>query len=244
MAVPAPVTPSKQKTIPQYFVKKDARGGPREVKQTPPREFHWPEEHDFTTTDTPPSEFETPGDQRPETVGEGSADKADTEPTWPRGATSDILAKINTYRFVRVGDPEERQPHEMSTEQKTMACTVRNEGKSDNQGISEQPRDVPRSQEGTAEFDWRVDLRDHSFRYDSLVEHGGHTGQHGEVKLSHATWEVGLRTTGPHQARGRERALRGGDGSTAPSRIKTSGTGRRYSVTPRGGRRRWGHTKR
>jgi len=94
-----------------------------------------------------------PGAQSPETVGEGSAYEADTEPTWQRGATSDILNKINTYRFVRVGNLEERQLYEISVAQMTMACTVRNEGSSDTQGISEQPRDVPRSQEGMAEFD-------------------------------------------------------------------------------------------
>jgi len=195
IAVPAPVTPSKQKTIPHYFVNKGALGGPRKVEQTPPGEFHWPEEYDFTTTDTSPrdSEFATPGTQSPETVGEGSADEADTKPTWPRRATSDILAEINTYRFARVGDLEKRQRYEMSVEQTTMACTVRNEGSSDTQAISEQPREVPRPQEGTAEFDWRVDLRDHSVRYDSLVEctpgtaKGGTPDSAEEVKQSHAT---------------------------------------------------------
>jgi len=53
MVVPTPVTPSKQRTIPTYFVKKGALDRPREVEQTPPGEFHWPEEHDFPTTDTP-----------------------------------------------------------------------------------------------------------------------------------------------------------------------------------------------
>jgi len=70
-------------------------------------------------------------------------DEADTKTTWPRGATSDILAKINTYRFVRMGDLEKRQRYEMSVEQTTMECTVRNEGSSDTHGISGQPQDVP-----------------------------------------------------------------------------------------------------
>jgi len=173
MVVPTPVTPSKQRTIPQYFVKKGALGGPRERKQTPPGVFHWPEEYDFTTTDTPPSEVATPRAQSPETVGE-----EDTEPTWPHGDTSDILAKINTYRFIGMSDLERRQRYE-SIKQTTMECTVENEGSSDTQEISGQTRDDPRPREGTAELDWRVELRDHSLGYDSLTEPGGNTGQRG-----------------------------------------------------------------
>jgi len=55
-------------------------------------------------------------------------------------------------------------------------CTVLNE---DTQGLSEPLRDITLPKEGTATFDWRVDLRDHSLRYDSLVEPMGHTGQRG-----------------------------------------------------------------
>jgi len=58
-----------------------------------------------------------------------------------------------------------------------MKCTVRNEGSSDTQGLSEQPQDATLPKEAT--FDWRVDLKDHGLRYDSLVEPTGHTGQRG-----------------------------------------------------------------
>jgi len=162
IAVPTPVTPSQQRTIPQYFAKKGVRDGPREVERTPPEKFHWPKEYDFTITDTPPSEFATPGENSPETVGKGSVDEADTEPSWPRGATSDMLTRIDTYKFVRVVDLEkldlnERKRYERRVEQTTMECTVRDEGSSDTQGPSEQPRDVTLPKEVT--FDWRVDLR-------------------------------------------------------------------------------------
>jgi len=115
--VPTPVKPPKQRTIPQYFVRKGALDSPKEGELTSPGESHWPEEHDFTTTDTPPGEFAMPEVSSPETVGRGSEDEADTGPTWPREATSDILASINTYKFVRIGDLEkldqnERQSYE------------------------------------------------------------------------------------------------------------------------------------
>jgi len=168
-AASRPVTPSKQRTIPQYFVKKGPLGGPREREQTPPGIFHWPEEHDFTSTDTPPNEAATPRAQSPETVGEGSVDNEDTEPTWPLGATTDILAKINMYRLAGVGDLERRQQYTMNAEQTTRECAARNEGCPDNREASGQARDDPRPREGTAEFDWRVELRDHSLRYDSLT---------------------------------------------------------------------------
>jgi len=180
MAAPTPVTPSKQRTIPQYFVKKGALGGPREKEQTPPGTFYWPEEYDFTTTDTPPSEVATPRAQSPENVGEGSVKGEDAEPTRPLTATSDILArinKINTYRVERIGDLERRQHQEMSVEPTTMEHIGRDEGSSDTQEISGQAWDEPRPQ--TAELDWRVELRDHRLQYDRLTEPGGPTGQSG-----------------------------------------------------------------
>jgi len=93
--------------------------------------------------------------------------------------TSDLLARINMYRVVRMGDLERRQHHEMSVEQTTMEHTVRDEGSSDTQKISGQARDDPRPRQSTAELDWRVELWDHSLQYNSLTELGGPTGQRG-----------------------------------------------------------------
>jgi len=184
ISAPTLVTPSKQRTILQYLVKRRDLDNPKEVEPTSSEEFCWPEEFDATTTDTPPSEFATPGEQSPETVGEGSADEADTTPPWSGEATSDILARMNTYKYVRMVDLEkldlnERHGYELykkSVEQTTTMCTVLNEGSPDTQGLSEQPRDVTPPKEDTVRFDWRVDLRDHSLRYDSLVEQTGQRG--------------------------------------------------------------------
>jgi len=143
IAAPTPVVPPNQRTILQYLVPRGPLDNLKEVTRTSPGEFCWPEEFDMTTTDTPPSEFATPGEQSPETVGEGSADEADTEPTWPRGATSDILSRMNTYKFIRIADLEKLDRNERRRyEQTTTACAVRNEGGSDTQGLSEQSWDV------------------------------------------------------------------------------------------------------
>jgi len=105
----------------------------------------------------------------------------DTEPSWPTGATSDIPTRINTYKLVRVVDLEkleltERHRYEKSVEQTAMECAVQSEGSSDTQGIGGQTRDDPRPRQGTAEIDWRVELRDHSLRFDSLGELGQREG--------------------------------------------------------------------
>jgi len=207
--VPAPTTPSDQRTILQYLVNKSDIATYKEVEPMPLGEFRRPEEADTPTTGTPPSEFATPGGQSPETVKGGSADEADTvptwsrdetsdilarinttltvdgdsvyeadtRPTWSREATSDILSRINTYKYVGTVDLEkldlnERQGHE---------------GSSDTQGLNEQPRDVTLLQDNTARFDWRVDLKDNSYKYDSLVEPVEHTGRGGDIRPPHGT---------------------------------------------------------
>jgi len=216
-AVPTPASPSNQRTILLYLIKKSDIDNPKEVESTSPGEFRWPEEPDKPTTGTPPCEFAMPGGQSPVAAEGSSADEVDTEPTWPREATSDILARMNTYKFVRIVNLEklnlnERQGYERSIEKTNIACTVLSEGSSDTQELTEQPRDDTRRQEDTARFDWRVDLKDSSYRYDSLVETVGHTGQHGEVRPPHGTLSVGLMTTGLHQVRRPGRACRGGNG--------------------------------
>jgi len=173
--VPTPPTPSNQRTIIQYLVKKSDIGTFKEVQPTSPGEFRWPEEPDTPTTGTPTSEFATPGGQSPETVEGGSVDEADTEPTWSREATSDILARINTYKYVRIVDLEEPASDDLTERQDEGGSTnkhytVLSERSSDTQGLNEQPRDVTVGQEDTARFDWRVDLKDNSYKYDSLVE--------------------------------------------------------------------------
>jgi len=182
IAVPTPVPPSGQKTIPQYFVKKGALIGPKEGEPTSPGEFRWPEEYHFTITDTPPGEFATPEGSSPETVSKCSEDEADTEPTGPREATSDISARINTYKYVRIGDLERlelNERHEKRRELSATACTVWDEGNCDTQGLRAQFRDVALPEEDCmVKYDWRVDLKDSSYRYDRLVEPVGHTGQH------------------------------------------------------------------
>jgi len=159
-------------------VKRSDIDNPREAEPTSPVEFRWPEEFDSTLTDTPPSESATPGEHSPETVVEGSADEADTEPTWRREATSDLLARMNTYKFVKIVDLEkldlsERQSYERKSyeiENTTTACTVLSERSSDTQGPNERPRDVTLPKEDMARFGWRVDLQDNSYRYDRPVE--------------------------------------------------------------------------
>jgi len=92
-------------------------------------------------------------------------------PLWSREATSDILSRINTYKYVRLGelggkeraDPTERQSNGGSTDEPDTSFTGPREEKSDIQGPNEQPCDVTLLQgDNTARFDWRVDLKDNS----------------------------------------------------------------------------------
>jgi len=93
--------------------------------------------------------------------------------------------RINTYKYVRIVELEEqkstdlteRQGNRGSTNEPDASLTVLREGRSDTQGPNEQPRDVTLLQGDTARFEWRVDLKDNSYKYDSLVKPVGHTEQ-------------------------------------------------------------------
>jgi len=148
-AVPTPEAPSNQRTTIQYLVKRSDIGTYREAQPTSPGESRQSD-----GSDTPPSEFATPGRQSPETVDWGadltecqvngeSTDEAGTLPTWPRKVTSDTHG------------PNE-QPSDLTLFQ------------GDN----------------TVRFNWRVDLKDNNYKYDRLVEPVGHTEQRGQRHTS------------------------------------------------------------
>jgi len=195
-------------------VKKSDTDTCKEVQPTSPGEFRRPEGLDTPTTGTPPSEFVTPGGQGLETVDGISADEADTGPTWSKEATSDILSRINTYKFVRLADLEEHERTDMTecqgegrgTNEPDPSSTGLSEAKLNTQLPNEQPRDVTSLQgESPVKFDWRVDLKDNSYRYDSLVEPVGHTEQQGRRHTATQNlrcWsDVGIDKTRPDQSR-------------------------------------------
>jgi len=112
---------------------------------------------------------------------------------------SDILSRINIYKYVRLveleeherADLTERQGNGGSTDEPDPSSAGPREAKSNSQGPNEQPRDVTVLQRNNAaKFDWRVDLKDNHYRYDRLVEpvqtpnrEGGDIQPHGTCSL-------------------------------------------------------------
>jgi len=105
-------------------------------------------------------------------------------PTWSREATSDILSRINTYKYVKlvelVAHTEESaaltEPpgNGGATDEADTLPTWPRVAMADTQGPNEPPGNVPLPQrDNTAGFDWRVDLKDNNYKYDRLVEPGG-----------------------------------------------------------------------
>jgi len=123
-------------------VEKSDIGTCREAQPTSPGESRRPDGSDTPPTGTPPSEFATPRGQSPERVDWGanlterqgngeSTDEADTLPPWSKEMTSDILSKINTYKYVRLvelmgqerADLPERQGNGGSTDEPDTSST-------------------------------------------------------------------------------------------------------------------------
>jgi len=116
-AVPTPETPSNQRTIIQFLVKRSDIGTCKEAQPISPGESRRSDGSDTPPTGTPPSEFVTPGGQSPETVDEGSTDKAETLLPWSREATSNIFSRINTLKYVRLVELKEQERADLTERQ-------------------------------------------------------------------------------------------------------------------------------
>jgi len=166
--VPTPGAATKHGTIIKYLVHQYPRaadidkGAPREPRQqpTPPGEVLGPE-----GPGTPPREVATPRGNSPEMVDWraalhgcqidwGSASETEESPTRPmedeQPSSSLVTEDADRYRESRA------QPTPL-------------ESTPDATGLDAQPRDAPTPQgDYSAKFDWRVDLKDSTYKYDRL----------------------------------------------------------------------------
>jgi len=163
-AVPTPVTVTEQGTILRYLVSKSETQTYRKsgAQPTSPGESRRSDE-----PDTPPSDVITPRGNSPEMV-DWEADLNGCQVDW--GGAGEADASLTRPTETKQPDAPSA-PDNADRLRESGAQPTPREATPDDGGPNAQPSDAPMLQgDNTLRFDWRVDLRDNTYKYDRLLE--------------------------------------------------------------------------